>query len=221
MTAGHARGAPLGEHAPLSDSDAFGETTEVGLPHEARVALATLLTQRFITRENHPAAWDGLLAFESEIRERLGDLFMTLTLDRDHEVAFKRQVLEDAVPVLLRREKPLSRDASFVLILLRQEHAYTDALDDAVVVTRDQISDFLNRFSQDNSADQVTLERRVDAAIRAVEALGLLEADADSSNNFVVSPAIVPLVGTDVLGHLRTVYENATPGDSPMEASDE
>lgn len=200
-------------------TDAFGDGPAPGLEHEARIALVTLMTQRFITRAKHPAAWDALLAFEDEIRERLDDLFLSLEIDRTYEVAFKRQVAGDGVPVLLRRDRALSRDASLLLIHLRQEHAYNDALDDALAISRDQVADFLNRFSATGAHDQVQLDRRVDAAVRALEQYHLLEADADADDMLVVSPAVVPLVTPEVLTHLRDAYREAVGG--PVEDATE
>lgn len=203
-----------------ADTDAFGDGPAPGLEHDARIALVTLMTQRFITRVKHPAAWDALLAFEDEIRERLDDLFLSLEIDRTYEVAFKRQVAGDGVPILLRRDRALSRDASLLLIHLRQEHAYNDALDDALAVSRDQVADFLNRFSAPGAHDQVQLDRRVDAAVRALEQYHLLEADPDAEDMLVVSPAVVPLVTPEVLMHLRDAYRDAV-GPGPDTADTE
>lgn len=198
--------------------DAFGDEPAPGLEHEARIALVTLMTQRFITRVKHPAAWDALLAFEPEIRERLDDLFLHLEIDKTHEVAFKRQMPGDGVPVLLRRDRSLSRDASLLLIHLRQEHAYHDAVDDPLVLSRDQVADFLNRFSPEGAHDQVQLDRRVDASIRALEGYHLLEADADDAEMLVVSPAVVPLVTPEVLAHLRDAFLEAVGTDDAATA---
>ncbi len=199
-----------GEHDIESpNEDAFGDARPP-LPHDGRVALATLMTQRFITRTRHPQAWDNLLAFESEIRERLDDLFLSLEIDLDHEVAFKRQIAGDGVPVLLRRDRALSRDASLLLIHLRTEHAYHDVLDEPLAVTRDQVADFLNRFGDVGTHDQVALERRVDAAVRALELYNLVEPADEAGDLLVVSPAVVPLVTPEVLAHLRDAYREAS-----------
>ena len=92
------------------------------LPTAARRALATLLTHRFITRSRNRSVWDALLAYEDEIRERLADLFLILVVDRDYEVAFKRQDPAEDAPRLLRRDKPLHRDASLLLIHRADRH---------------------------------------------------------------------------------------------------
>jgi hypothetical protein len=187
-------------------TDAFGDRPSDALPREARTALVTLLTSRFVTRAKQPDAWRGLLDHEDDIRARLDELFLTLHLDREHEVAFKRQNGEDGVPVLLRREKPLSRDASLLLVLLRQEHAYTDAQDEPVTVTRDHIAEFLGRFQGDSAHDEVRVDRRIRAAIAALDRLELLTPTPEDPDLFVVSPAVVPLIGTAELLHLERMF---------------
>jgi hypothetical protein len=195
---------------PATTTDAFGDVAHDRLPLPARRALVTLLTSRFIARGTHPEAWSGLMDYEEDVRERLEELFLTLTVDRDHDVAFKRQSGEDGAPVLLRREKPLSRDASLLLILLRQEHAFTDARDDAVLVSRDHIAEFLGRFQTDATHDEIRVDRRIRAAIAAVERLGLLVAEPDDPDVYVVSPAVVPLITTTELAHLTRLFQEAS-----------
>lgn len=210
-----------GEHAVTEEAgaraaDAFGDPTAGdALPREARIALVTILTSRFVTRAKHPQAWRGLLDHEADIRARLDELFLTLHLDLAHEVAFKRQNGEDGVPVLLRREKPLSRDASLLLVMLRQEHAYTDAQDEPVTVTRDHVAEFLTRFQGDSSHDEVRVDRRIRAAIAALDRLELLTPTPEDPDLFVVSPAVVPLIGADELLHLERMFLAAAGEDAP------
>ncbi|MGY3263057.1 DUF4194 domain-containing protein [Frigoribacterium sp. 2355] len=179
------------------------------LPLAGRKALVTLLTHRFVSRARQQEAWAGLLAHEPEIRARLEELFLVLVVDHDHEVAFKRQGGEDDVPVLLRREKPLSRDASLLMVFARREHAFTDGLDEAVVISKDAVTEFLGRYHDDSGSDEVRARRRVDAAIAALVARDLLTAEPDDPELFVVSPAIVPLMTADRLAHLERVYLEA------------
>jgi hypothetical protein len=211
----------LDDRAEAATADAFGDAADERLPLPARRALVTLLTSRFITRATHPDAWSGLVDYEEDVRGRLEELFLTLTIDRDHEVAFKRQSAEDGAPVLLRREKPLSRDASLLLILLRQEHAYTDAADDAVTVSRDHIAEFLGRFQTDASNDEVRVDRRIRAAIAAMERLGLLVPESDDPDLYVVSPAVVPLVTTTELAHLTRLFQEASGAELRDDAAPE
>ncbi|MBD8540491.1 DUF4194 domain-containing protein [Frigoribacterium sp. CFBP 8751] len=208
----------------FDDGDADDGATDVpdALPLAGRKALVTLLTHRFVSRARQQEAWAGLLAHEPEIRARLEELFLVLVVDHDHEVAFKRQGGEDDVPVLLRREKPLSRDASLLMVFARREHAFTDGLDEAVVISKDAVAEFLGRYHDDSGSDEVRARRRVDAAIAALVARDLLTAEPDDPDLFVVSPAIVPLMTADRLAHLERVYLEAAgvEGDETGEDDD-
>lgn len=189
------------------------------LPLAGRKALVTLLTHRFVSRARQQEAWAGLLAHEAEIRARLEEMFLVLVVDHDHEVAFKRQGGEDDVPVLLRREKPLSRDASLLMVFARREHAFTDGLDEAVVISRDAVVEFVGRYHDDSGSDEVRARRRADAAIAALVARDLLSPEPDDPELFVVSPAIVPLMTADRLAHLERVYLEAAGVGGDGEAS--
>jgi hypothetical protein len=206
----------LGDSTSPDDWDEYGVEDDAPdspdgsqLPTAARRALATLLTNRFITRSRNRSAWDALLAYENEIRERLADMYLLLVVDKDHEVAFKRQDPDEDAPRLLRRDKPLHRDASLLLIHLRKEHAYTDATDDPVMITRAQVAEFLRPFREDRDGDEARFERRVDAAIRAVAELKLLTPDPDADYLFTVSPAVVPLLGTDEVMRMERYFVQA------------
>ena len=139
----------------------------------ARRALTTLLTNRFITRSRNRSAWDALLTFESEIRERLADMYLLLVIDKDSRSPSNGRTRRRRAE-LLRRDKPLPRDASLLLIHLRKEHTYTDATDDPVMITRAQVVEFLRPFREEGDGDEARFDRRVDAAIRAVAELKLL-----------------------------------------------
>lgn len=192
----------------------YGDDTErtesSRLAPEAKRALAKLLTSRYVTRSRHRSTWDAILANEDDIRERLADMFLDLEIDPDYEVVFKRQQLVEDAPKLLRRDKPLSRDASLLLIYLRKEHAYTDAHDDPVVVTRAQISEFFRAFREAGDGDEARFERRVESAIRTAGDLNLLAQNADADYLFTVAPAIVPLIGTDELVRFEQYFVEAS-----------
>jgi hypothetical protein len=190
-----------------ANQDAFGDDAEPGeLARPGRRALVTLLTNRFISKSANPEAWNGLISYQEEITARLAEMFLELIVDTDFNIAFKRQSGEEDVPVLLRKEKPLSRDASFVLIFLRREHAFTDAHDEAVTITRTQISEFLSQFYVGISQDEVRWYKQVSAAIAAIDRIGLLSAEADFPDLFTIAPAIVPLITTTELAHFERAY---------------
>jgi hypothetical protein len=187
------------------------------LPETARRALVTLLTSRHISAARHRAAWEGILAFESDVRARLNEMYMDLIIDHEAGVAFKRQQEGDDVPRVLRREKPLTRDASFLLIFLRREYAYADPDAGPVMITRDQIGEFLRPYREDGDGDDARFSRRVDAAINAlVRPWQLLEPDPAADYLYVISPVIVPLVGVDEMHRLGEAFRQAADGPPPQ-----
>jgi hypothetical protein len=198
------------------DAQAAGRLRDE-LPLAGRKALVTLLTHRFVSRARQSEAWAALIAYEPEIRARLDEMFLVLIVDHEYEVAFKRQSGQDDVPILLRREKPLSRDASLLMVFLRREHAFSDAHDESVVVSRDQVAEFLDRYHDDTSHDEIRSMRRVDAAIAAMVTRDLLEPEPDDPSLFVVAPAIVPLVTAEQLAHLERVFLDAAGADAPID----
>jgi hypothetical protein len=197
-----------GEAPEGMDEQAFGDSVDdlEALPGSARRALAALLTNRFITRTGNRAAWEALLDHEPRIRSRLADLFLDLVVDRDYDVAFKRQSDKEDVPVMLRRDRPLTREATLLLVHMRQLHAYTDSQDDPVLLPLDAITDFLAQFRAPQDTDDARFDKRVESAINALNSIGLLKLDPDDEQMFVVSPAVVPLVSPEVLAHMRSTY---------------
>jgi Domain of unknown function (DUF4194) len=196
-----------------------GANTEVGaddypgfdrLPEPARRALVSLLMSRYVSRSRNRVAWEGVLTFESDIRARLDEMFLDLVVDHEAEVAFKRQQDGDDVPRVLRREKALTRDASFVLIFLRREYEFTAPDDWPLIITREQIGEFLRAYREDGDADGARFARRVDAAINGLtNPWKILEPDPDADYLFTVSPVIVPLVGVDEMHRFETAFREA------------
>jgi hypothetical protein len=196
----------LDEYNLDDDSEGSGGSR---LPAAARRALTTLLTNRYIIRSRNRSVWDALLLYENEIRERLADMYLLLVVDKDYEVAFKRQDPADDAPRLLRRDRPLHRDASLLLVHLRKEHTYTDAIDEPVMITRVQVAEFLRPFREEGDGDEARFDKRVDAAIRAVADLKLLTPDPDAEYLFAVSPAVVPLIGADEMIRMERYFVHA------------
>ena len=186
------------------------------LPEPARRALVSLLMNRYISRARHRVAWEGILASENDLRDRLDEMYLDLVVDHEAEVAFKRQQDGEDVPRVLRREKALTRDASFVLIFLRREYAFADPDDGPVMITRDQIGEFLRAYREDGDSDDARFSRRVDAAINAlVKPWQILEPDPAVDYLFTISPVVVPLVGVDEMRRFEAAFRQAAGRASP------
>lgn len=191
------------------------------LPEPGRRALASLLMNRYVCRARHRSAWEGILTYENDLRGRLDEMYLDLIVDYEAEVAFKRQQDGDDVPRVLRREKALTRDASFVLIFLRREYAFADPDDGPVVISRDQISEFLRAYREDGDSDDARFSRRVDAAINAlIKPWQILEPDPAVNYLFTVSPVVVPLVGVDEMRRLEAAFCQAATGSGSSPSLD-
>lgn len=195
------------ETGEVEDQEAGGQD---GLAEEARRALHALLTRRYVWRERHKVAWEGVLNFEDQLRDRLNDMYLDLVVEREVGVAFKRQQEGDDIPRMLRRDKPLTRDASLVILFLRREYGFADDTAGPVVITREQIGEFLRAFREDGDSDDARFFKRVDAAINTlVRPWQLLEPDPEADYLFTISPVIEPLVGVDEITRLQAAYQQA------------
>lgn len=196
--------------APEHDDGLAGDR----LPEPARRALVSLLMHRYVSRTRHRMAWEGIVIYETGLRARLDEMYLDLVVDHESEVAFKRQQDGDDIPRVLRREKALTRDASFVLIFLRREYAFADPDDGPVLVTRDQIAEFLRAFREEGDSDDARFARRVDAAIAALtRPWQILEPDPAVDYLMTVSPVVVPLVGVDEMHRFEEAFRRAAAGD--------
>jgi hypothetical protein len=183
------------------------------LPEPARRALVSLLMNRYVSRTRHRLAWQGILTYENDLRGRLDEMYLDLVVDHEAEVAFKRQQDGDDVPRVLRREKALTRDASFVLIFLRRECAFADPDDGPVMITREQIGEFLRAYREEGDSDDARFSRRLDAAINAlIKPWQILEPDPAVDYLFTISPVVVPLVGVDEMRRLEAAFREAAAG---------
>ena len=168
---------------------------------------------RYVSRSRNRAAWEGVLTFESDIRARLDEMYLDLVVDHEAGVAFKRQQDGDDVPRVLRKEKALTRDASFVLIFLRREYEFTAPDDWPLIISREQIGEFLRAYREDGDSDDARFSRRVDAAINGLmNPWKILEPDPDADYLFTISPVIVPLVGVDEMHRFETAFREAAEG---------
>lgn len=206
------------ESSPIRDS---GED----FPDAARRVLVKLLSRRFVTRGQlrDGDGWNVLLAYREQIVARLADLFFTLEVDSERGVALKRRADGGDLPkVLIRQESRLSRDASFLLLFLRQEWAFNDPDEETLVVTRSQLAEFLGAYREDDDRDGAKFTRRVDAAITALDVLGLLAAARDADHLYVGSPAIVSLLGIDEITRIELAYRRGLAQEvaAPLDAVD-
>ena len=176
------------------------------LPDVAKRALAMLLQRRFVTRAKNRGVWDTIMEYREELAVQLANMFLDLEVDEFRGVVFKRQSrMDGAIKVL--REETIGREASFLLVHLRKEYALREGSDEAVVVQRSEIEEFLRPFLTDAAAaNSKRFASRVESAITSVESIGLLSRRTDIDYLYDVSPAIVSLIGLDELEAFSALY---------------
>jgi len=208
----------LDEHSELDELAAHEEHSvslfegdEGGLEYAQRQALVALLKQRFISARTHPRDWQVLVDDERLFRSRLNDLFLDLQIDRDREVAWKRQAVAEGggrFPTLL-HDTAWSREETLVLVHLRDRlragHAGGDA---RVYVDRDDILDYVASYRPAHATDESGDEKRARNAVTAVAKAGLLIATA-SEERFEISEAVEPLLPLELLQDLLEALRHA------------
>lgn len=168
------------------------------LPQEVRETLVTLLKRRYIAAERHPKDWRIVLTNEIALRTRLNDLFLDLVIDRDYEVAYKRQAVSETgnrFPTLL-YDKEYNREETILLVHLRRLiRSRQKAGDDAVFVDRAELVEEIANFRPRSATNHVRDEK---AAHNAVDSLVkndiLLRASPSAIDRFRVSPIIEVLL---------------------------
>ncbi|MEQ6903452.1 DUF4194 domain-containing protein [Nocardioides sp. YIM 152588] len=192
------------------------EGDEGGLEYGQRHALVTLLKQRFISGRTHPRDWRVLVENERVIRGRLNDLFLDLQIDREREVAWKRQASSETgsrFPTLL-YDAAWSREETLVLVHLRDRLRAGLAGGDArVFIDRDDIVDHVASFRPPHATDASGDEKRARNAVLSVVKAGLL-IPAGADDRFEISEAVEPLLPLELLAELLAALQRAN-GTAP------
>jgi len=198
------------------------EGDEGGLDLAQRHALVTLLKQRFISARTHPRVWLVLVEHERVLRSRLNDLFLELQIDRDREVAWKRQAVSETggrFPTLL-HDTSWSREETLVLVHLRDRLRAAAAVGESrAFVDREDLVDYIATFRPAHATDEAADERRARAAIVSIVKAGLL-IGTPSDDRFEISEAVEPLLPLELLQELLEALQRAN-GAPAEEVDDE
>jgi len=150
------------------------------LPAEVRSTLVRILTSRFVDGVRSPQLWTRVLRHEQILRSRLHDLYLDLVLDRHRLVAFTQQLEpDDDVPVLLRKDKPLTLAATVLLLHLRQEYDHGAVSGQDVVVEHRELLDHLEAWKDVDDQNPATFRKRCESAIENVKEKGVLAPVSD------------------------------------------
>lgn len=209
--------AHLDVRVPDGGSVSLFEGDEGGLELAQRHVLVTLLKQRFVSARTHPRDWRVLVEHERVLRSRLNDLFLELAVDREREVAWKRQATSETgarFPTLL-YDAAWSREETIVLVHLRDRlRAGLAAGDARVYVDRDDLVAHVATFRPAHVTDEAAEEKRARNAVLAVARTGLLIPTA-AEERFEVSEAVEALLPLELLQELLEALRRANGSDVP------
>jgi len=191
------------ESVPLEDEDTalFAGDTGV-LPVEARRVLALVLQRRYVSAAEHPADWTALLTHQQVLSSRLHDIFVELVVDRDHEIAYKRQVRSDGltIPVLL-RDEPFKRVETLLMLYVRNRyHQEQGAGHPAAYVDAEEMTAYALGFLSHDETNLAARHREIDNAVAALVRERVL--DEVAAGRYRVGPVVEILLPVDRLREL-------------------
>lgn len=180
------------------------EGDEGALEFAQRRVLVTVLKQRFISARTHPRDWEVLVDHEQVLRSRLNDVFLDLMVDREREVAWKRQASSETggrFPTLL-HDVPWTREETIVLVHLRDRLRAGHASGDAhVFVDREDVVEHVASFRPLHATDESGDEKRARNAVASVVKAGLL-IGAVGDERHEISEAVESLLPLELLQEL-------------------
>lgn len=206
----------------VSDDPAFAlfEGDEGRLSLDQRRTLVALLKHRYISPSQHPLEWRTMLAAEAVFRSRLNELFLELQIDRNAEVAFKRQASSESgrrpFPTLL-HDTAYTREETILLVYLRTRLRNERAGGtENVVVDQQELLDYVAGFRPAHATDRSRDEGRVERAIEKLLSVRVLLKTKDLKRHRIapVVETLLPLERLEeLLEWLQTQSDDAPAGD--------
>jgi hypothetical protein len=198
--------APSGtfvEARPMEDDDPGLFAGDTGtLPFEARRVLALLLQRRYLAAADHPAEWTALLAHQQVLESRCHDMFVELVVDRDYEIAYKRQVREEglSIPVLL-KDEPYKRVETLLMLFVRNRFRQErGAGQSAAFVDAEELVDYALGFLAHDETNLAARRREIDNAVATLAREHVI--DEVAAGRYRILPVVEILLPVDRLREL-------------------
>lgn len=198
-----------------------GDTGELQL--DTRRVLVQLLAGPLIDGRRHGNLWTTLLRDEAAIRARLSELFLTLVVDRDQQVAFTRQGETEGleVPILLRRA-PLSFIDSVLLLHLREVLSRADAQGERAAISEEEMREFVALYERKGNTDHAAFAKRIQNSIEKLKKYSILQRLRSAEDRYEISPTLKLLFTPEEIVQLTKLYKAmAEPAQASGEARDE
>ncbi len=186
-----------GDYVIDRSSVALFSGDEGGLTREQRDCLVYLLKNHYLSHDQKPAMWQTLMEHRSVLCARLNDLYLTLHVDLEGQVAYKRQAVPDYggvnFPTLL-HDRAYNREQTILLVYLRERLHQQRATDGGqVLVDREDMIDRVAEFRANDDTDVYGAQRRAENSIDALKSMGVLHGSADGER-FTISPVLDSLM---------------------------
>ncbi|HEY4269492.1 MAG TPA: DUF4194 domain-containing protein [Galbitalea sp.] len=146
-----------------------GDSGQLSL--DVRKTFVSLLKKRYISSEHHPTDWRIVIDNQQLLESRFNDIFLQLVVDRDYEVAYKRQAVPDGggtFPTVL-HDTTYSREQTVLLVYLRSVFRSRRASGEESVFV-DQ-SDLIEEIASYRPADTTNFVRDDKSVLTAIDAL--------------------------------------------------
>ena len=184
------------------------------LPLDTRRALVQLLAGPSLDGRRHQKLWITLLRDEIAIRSHLADIFLTLVVDREQEVAFTRQAETEGleVPVLLRRAQLTFID-SLLLLHLREQLARADSQGERAAISEDEMREYLALYEKKGNTDHAAFSKRIQNSIEKLKKFSILQRIRSSEHRYEIAPTLKLLFSVEEIQQLTAVYRRMSAGD--------
>jgi hypothetical protein len=191
------------------------------LPYDARRALALVLQRRYLSAAAHPAEWSALLRHQNVLASRCHDMFVELVVDRDYEIAYKRQVREAglSVPVLL-KDEPYKRVETLLMLFARNRFRQEQGAGErAAHVDAEELVDYALGFLAVGETNLAARRREIDNAIGALVREHVLDEVAEG--RYRVQPVVEVLLPVERLRALTDWLRDGGTTTGPDDGGDD
>ena len=184
------------------------------LPQDVRRVLVSLIRESHLSQRRRSEQWSTLLSNESAIRSRLHDFFLELVVDREHEIAFVRQVDYEEAPQVVRTQTLTFMD-TLVLLVVRQTLLAEEGRG-RPFIGLEEIIDQLAVYRA--GRDETDFHSRVRSSWRKLVSWGLLS--ETETGRAEISPIVRFLVDSDRIAAIGAAYERVASGDGTAPPED-
>lgn len=181
------------------------------LREQSRRAFVHLVRGPYLSAQRHSNLWNALLNDQDAIGSRLADMFLTLVVDTEAQVAFVRNTEVDGLDVpRVVRTAALTFIDTALLLNLRQQLLQSGG-SERTIVGRAEVADQMHVYRGRDSADPAGFAKRINASWSKLEKYGILAATS-TEGRFEVSPVLRLVFGAQEIAAVQAEYARLAGG---------